>query len=58
MEAALNQIYTLSDILKSTDYALDIFEQSEIEAIELFDKKGKPYLRDFTNGKERPAKPC
>lgn len=53
-----NPIYTLIDILKSTDYALDIFDpEKEIAALELFDKKGKPYLRDFVDGKERPAKP-
>ena len=51
-------IYTLIDILKSTDYALDIFDpKKEIAALKLFDKKGKPYLRDFVDGKERPAKP-
>jgi type I restriction enzyme M protein len=49
--------YTIAEILKSTDYGLDIFNSAEISAIKLFDKKGKPYLRDFVDGKERPAKP-
>jgi len=49
--------YSISDILKSTDYALDIFTPEEISSIEIFDKKGKPYLRDFVSGKERPAHP-
>jgi len=49
--------YTIADILKATDYALTIFEDEEKAAIELFDRKGKPYLRDFADGKERPAKP-
>ena len=49
--------YTIAGILKATDYALTIFEDEEKAAIELFDRKGKPYLRDFVDGKERPAKP-
>lgn len=47
----------INDILTSTDYALDIFSQEEISSIEIFDKRGKPYLRDFVSGKERPANP-
>lgn len=49
--------YKISDILTSTDYSLDIFTQEEISSIEIFDKRGKPYLRDLVNGKERPANP-
>jgi len=49
--------YTLQDILKSSDYALDIFSEEEIAALQIYDKKGKPYLRSFNDGKERPAKP-
>ena len=49
--------YTIAGILKATDYALTIFEDEEKAAVELFDRKGKPYLRDFVDGKERPAKP-
>ncbi len=48
---------TLQDIIQNSDYALTIFTPEEIAAIELFEKKGKPYLRDFSNNKERPAKP-
>lgn len=49
--------YSIGDILKSTDYALDIFTSEEISSIEIFDKRGKPYLRGFISGKERPATP-
>jgi len=49
--------YTIAGILKATDYALTIFEDEEKAAIELFDRKGKPYVQDFVDGKERPAKP-
>ena len=50
-------IYSLSDILQSSDYSLDIFKPEELAALEILDKKGKPYLKDFADGKERPAKP-
>ena len=50
-------LYALADILKSTDYALDIFDQKEIDALTLYEKNGKPYLRDFCGNAERPAKP-
>src|SRR5437764_14866686 len=39
------------------DTSLIISTTEEIAAIELFEKKGKTYLRDFCNNKERPAKP-
>ncbi len=52
-----NPTYTIADILRSTNYGLSIFSQEEVEKIQLFDKNGKPYLRDFVNGKERPANP-
>jgi type I restriction enzyme M protein len=45
--------YTIARILKSTGYGLDIFNPAEISAVQLFDKKGKPYLRDFVDAKER-----
>ncbi len=57
MANATDRIYTIADILKSTDYALKVFESEEIAAIELFDKRNKPYLKDFVDGKDRPAKP-
>src|SRR5579871_4467565 len=55
--------HTIASILRSTDYGLDIFDQSEIEALQLYDKGGlfesgsKLYLRDFISGKERLATP-
>ncbi|MEP7288173.1 MAG: N-6 DNA methylase [Chloroflexota bacterium] len=49
--------YSIEDILKSTDYALDIFTPDEIAALEIYDRRGKPYVRDFCNNVERPAKP-
>jgi type I restriction enzyme M protein len=49
--------YTIADILKNSAYALDIFTEEEIEALEIFEKRKKPYLKDFVDGKDRPAKP-
>lgn len=49
--------FTLQDIIQNSDYALTIFSPEEIAAIELFEKKGKPYLHDFCSSKDRPAKP-
>lgn len=49
--------YTLTDIIKSSDYSLGIFTPEEIAALTLHDKNGKPYLRDACNNAERPAKP-
>ena len=48
---------TIADILQTSDYSLEIFRTEELAALELYDKKGKPYLKGFANGKERPAKP-
>lgn len=55
MVAAIDQSSLISDILKSTDYALEVFEESEIEQIEIFEQRKKPYLRDWVDGKERLA---
>lgn len=57
MTNVTDRIYSIADILKSTDYALEVFELEEIAAIKLFDKRSKPYLKDFVDGKDRPAKP-
>lgn len=51
--------YTVADILQpaSNAYALDLFAKKEIDALEIFDKKGKPYIRCLATDKERHAKP-
>ena len=36
--------HSVQNILKGSAYALTIFSEKEIKAIELFDKNGKPYL--------------
>lgn len=48
---------TISDILRGSEYSLTLFPQDEIDAIELFDRKGKPYLTCACTLKPRPAKP-
>ena len=49
--------YTLSNILKGSDYALTIFTEKEVKAIEIFDRNGKPYVTCAASDKPRPAKP-
>lgn len=49
--------HTIIDILKSTDYGLEIFSPNEVAAIDLFDKRGKPYLRGAIDDRERQATP-
>ncbi|TAJ22601.1 MAG: hypothetical protein EPO64_13400, partial [Nitrospirae bacterium] len=41
----------------ASGYALDLFREKEIHALELLDKRGKPYLQCIASGKERAAKP-
>jgi type I restriction enzyme M protein len=41
----------------SSGYALDIFRPDEIASLEIFEKRGKPYLKCLSSGNERPAKP-
>jgi type I restriction enzyme M protein len=41
----------------SSGYALDIFTAEEVAALEIFQKRGKIYLKCCSTGKERPAKP-
>ncbi len=49
--------FTLQDIIQNSDYSLKIFTPEEQTALKIHEKRGKPYLYDFTNNKERPAKP-
>lgn len=41
----------------ASGYALDLFREKEINALELLDKRGKPYLQCIASDKERVAKP-
>lgn len=50
-------LYTISDILQNTNYDLNKFGTDQIEALEIYGRKGKPYLKDFVDSTERPAKP-
>jgi type I restriction enzyme M protein len=52
-----NSNYTVSEILKGSEYALTIFSEDEIKAVELFDRGGKPYVTCAVSEKPRPAKP-
>jgi type I restriction enzyme M protein len=48
---------TISEILRGSDYALTIFSASEITALEMFTKNGKPYIKCVCSDKDRPARP-
>ena len=52
-----NPNYTITEILKGSEYALTIFSEREIKAVKLFDKGGKPYMTCAVSEKPRPAKP-
>jgi len=41
----------------TSGYGLNLFSLAEAAAIEVFDKKGKPYLKCFVTEADRPAKP-
>jgi type I restriction enzyme M protein len=49
--------YSVSGILKGSDYALTIFTEKEIASLQLIDRNGKPYIPCAVSKKPRPAKP-
>lgn len=49
--------YTLTDILKDSEYALDVFSIEELQALHIFDRAGKAYITDFVTGVDRLARP-
>ena len=50
---------TLQGILRGSAHALTIFKREAVAKLEteLFLKRGKPYLKCYATGKDRPAKP-
>lgn len=58
-QTSMSKTYSVAEILRSgsADYGLSLFSAEEIGAIEILDRKGKPYLRCLATDKERPAKP-
>lgn len=49
--------HSLSDILRTSDYGLNLFTSDEIAALDIIDKKGRPYLHDPIRQKDVLAKP-
>jgi type I restriction enzyme M protein len=47
----------IENILRGSSHALTIFKPKVIAALEIFAKGGKPYLKCYATGKNRPAKP-
>lgn len=48
---------TTDDILRGSSYALTVFRPGSADKLDIYIKSGKPYLKCFATGKERPAKP-
>lgn len=50
---------TIEKILRGTAHAMTIFtaEEKAVLDAEIFSKRGKPYLKCYATGKDRPAKP-
>ena len=45
------------DILRGSAHSLTLFKPGAAEKLEIYLKRGRPYLKCFASGKERPAKP-
>ncbi len=52
-----NTIPSVNDILRDGAHALTIFKPSYADSLEIFLKRGKPYLKCLVRNKDRPAKP-
>ncbi len=48
---------TVSEVLRGSDHALAVFSRALVGEISIFLKRGKPYLKCFVSGRDRPAKP-
>lgn len=48
---------TVDDILRGSAHALTVFKPGAADKLTIFLKRGKPYLKCFVTGQERPAKP-
>lgn len=55
----MNKEYSIYELFKGgkIEHSLLLFKKEDIEALKIFDKKGKPYLICYATDKERPAKP-
>lgn len=48
---------TVDDILRGSAHALTVFGVGAADKLTIFLKRGKPYLKCFVTGQDRPAKP-
>lgn len=55
----MKNLIKISDITSSGFHGLEVFSSDEIKNIEKesFYKKGKPYIKCFVSGVDRPLKP-
>lgn len=51
--------FTINSVFKDPSilYSLDLFDKDYFEYIDIFEKRGKPYLKCFVSNIDRPAKP-
>lgn len=55
--SSVSKLSSVEDILRGSSHALTIFKPKAIQALEIFAKQGKPYLKCYATGKDRPATP-
>jgi len=48
---------TVDDILRGSSHALSVFRPGAADDLQIYLKRGRPYLKCFATAKERPAKP-
>jgi type I restriction enzyme M protein len=55
----MSEVHSVAEILRSDPlgYGLDLFTREEVDAVRVFDRKGRPYLRCLVTERERPARP-
>lgn len=56
-DSTVSSLSSVEDILRGSSHAMTIFKPNAICALEFFTKQGKPYLKCYATGKDRPAKP-
>ena len=57
VSSTVSQLPAVDDILRGSAHALTVFKRGAADALEIFLKRGKPYLKCFATGQDRPAKP-
>jgi type I restriction enzyme M protein len=56
-EPSAEAVPLVGDILRDTAYAMTVFSQEEVDSLEFFLRRGRPYLRCIVTDRDRPARP-